>query len=161
MGKVLVESIIDEARKLGYTHMRLDTLPGRMDKAIALYQSIGFVEIEPYCENPVEGAKFMELNLKKQQIRSNRNMPKIQAETATGLVETDAPDGKKLVSPSKTPVSTSFIVVAAMRDARLAGLRFSKVIRAKWANSNETVSQSKQNLRLMFVCHARFAFKTI
>jgi GNAT superfamily N-acetyltransferase len=62
-GKVLVESIIDEARKLGYTRMRLDTLPGRMDKAIALYRSIGFVEIEPYCENPVEGAKFMELDL--------------------------------------------------------------------------------------------------
>jgi GNAT superfamily N-acetyltransferase len=63
LGKVLVESIIDEARKLGYTHMRLDTLPGRMDKAIALYRSIGFVEIGPYCENPVEGAKFMELDL--------------------------------------------------------------------------------------------------
>ena len=62
-GASLVESIIDEARKLGYTHMRLDTLPGRMDKAIALYQSIGFVEIEPYYQNPVEGAKFMELKL--------------------------------------------------------------------------------------------------
>ena len=63
LGKVLVESIIDEARKLGYTTMRLDTLPGRMDQAIALYHSIGFVEIGPYCENPVEGAKFMELDL--------------------------------------------------------------------------------------------------
>ena len=63
LGKLLVESIIGEARKLGYTRMRLDTLPGRMDKAIALYHSIGFVEIGPYCENPVEGAKFMELNL--------------------------------------------------------------------------------------------------
>ncbi len=62
-GKFLVEAIIDEARKLGYTHMRLDTLPGRMDKAIALYRSIGFVDIAPYCENPVEGAKFMELDL--------------------------------------------------------------------------------------------------
>lgn len=63
LGRVLAESIIDEARKLGYTHMRLDTLPGRMDKAIELYRSIGFVEIGPYCENPVEGAKFMELDL--------------------------------------------------------------------------------------------------
>jgi|SRR5215213_7049679 len=62
-GRVLVESIIEEARSLDYTRMRLDTLPGRMDKAIALYRSIGFVEIEPYCENPVEGAKFMELDL--------------------------------------------------------------------------------------------------
>ena len=63
LGRFLAESVIDEARKLGYTHMRLDTIPGKMDKAIALYQSIGFVEIDPYCENPVEGAKFMELNL--------------------------------------------------------------------------------------------------
>jgi len=62
LGCVLVNSIIDEARKLGYTHMRLDTLPGRMDKAIALYRSIGFVEIEPYYTS-VEGAKFMELDL--------------------------------------------------------------------------------------------------
>ena len=63
LGRVLVEKIIDEARMLGYTHMRLDTLPGLMDKAIALYRSFGFSEIGPYCENPVEGAKFMELEL--------------------------------------------------------------------------------------------------
>ena len=62
LGRVLVNTIIDEARKLGYTHMRLDTLPGRMDKAIALYRSIGFVDIEPYYRS-VEGAKFMELDL--------------------------------------------------------------------------------------------------
>lgn len=63
LGRALVQSIIDEARKLGYTFMRLDTVPGRMDDAIALYRSIGFVEIGPYCENPVEGAKFFELDL--------------------------------------------------------------------------------------------------
>lgn len=63
LGRVLVESIIDEARKLGYIYMRLDTIPGPMDKAIALYRSMGFVEIGPYYKNPVEGAKFMELDL--------------------------------------------------------------------------------------------------
>ena len=63
LGRFLAESLIDEARKLGYTHMRLDTIPGKMDKAIALYRSMGFVEIEPYTQNPVEGAKFMELRL--------------------------------------------------------------------------------------------------
>ena len=62
LGRVLVNAIIAEARKLGYTHMRLDTLPGRMDKAIALYRSIGFVDIEPYYTS-VESAKFMELEL--------------------------------------------------------------------------------------------------
>jgi putative acetyltransferase len=43
--------------------MRLDTLPGKMDRAIALYRSIGFREIPPYYDNPVEGALFMELAL--------------------------------------------------------------------------------------------------
>ena len=63
LGRTLVKSLIDEARKLGYTKMRLDTLPGRMDKAIALYRSVGFVEIDPYYESPIEDTKFMELKL--------------------------------------------------------------------------------------------------
>ena len=63
LGRVLVEAIIEEARKIGYTHMRLDTLPGRMDRAIQLYRSIGFVEIPPYYKTPVDSTKFMELDL--------------------------------------------------------------------------------------------------
>ena len=67
LGQLLVRSIIDEARKLGYTHMRLDTIPGKMDKAIALYRALGFVEIGPYCDNPVAGAMFMQLELTNQE----------------------------------------------------------------------------------------------
>ena len=63
LGKVLVDAIIAEARHIGYQQMRLDTLPGLMDRAIALYQSMGFIEIEPYYPNPVAGAKFMQLDL--------------------------------------------------------------------------------------------------
>jgi ribosomal protein S18 acetylase RimI-like enzyme len=63
LGRVLVEALIEEARKIGYTHMRLDTLPGRMDRAIALYRSIGFVEIPAYYKTPVDSTTFMELDL--------------------------------------------------------------------------------------------------
>jgi GNAT superfamily N-acetyltransferase len=63
LGRVLVEAIIEEARKIGYAHMRLDTLPGRMDRAIELYRTVGFVEIEPYYHSPVDSTKFMELDL--------------------------------------------------------------------------------------------------
>ena len=62
IGRKLTEAIIDEARRMGYVHMRLDTVPF-MTPAIALYLSLGFKEIESYRFNPIEGAKFMELIL--------------------------------------------------------------------------------------------------
>lgn len=63
LGRQLAERIIDEARRIGYKRMCLDTLPGRMDHALSLYRSLGFKEIPPYYVNPVEGATFMELLL--------------------------------------------------------------------------------------------------
>ena len=65
IGRGLIELIILRAQEIGYQRMRLDTLPPQMNDAIALYRSFGFKEIEPYYENPVPGAKFMELNLEK------------------------------------------------------------------------------------------------
>jgi len=62
IGRQLTEAIIEEARKIGYRHMRLDSVPF-MKEAIVLYRSLGFKEIEPYRCNPIEGAKFMELDL--------------------------------------------------------------------------------------------------
>lgn len=63
LGRTLAEMIIQAAREVGYRRMRLDTLPGKMDAAIAMYRSLGFKNIEPYYNNPVEGAAFMELEL--------------------------------------------------------------------------------------------------
>ena len=63
LGRKLADNIIRNATKIGYERMRLDTLPGRMDKAIALYRELGFKEIAPYYNNPVPDAMFMELVL--------------------------------------------------------------------------------------------------
>ncbi len=63
LGRTLAETVIREAREIGYQRMRLDTLPEQMARAIAMYRSLGFKEIAPYYENPVEGATFMELTL--------------------------------------------------------------------------------------------------
>jgi putative acetyltransferase len=63
LGRTLAEAIIQAAREIGYRRMRLDTLPGKMDRAIAMYHSLGFKEIQPYYHNPVTNAAFMELDL--------------------------------------------------------------------------------------------------
>ena len=47
IGKALVVHTIAEAKKMGYQAMRLDTL-AFMISAQTLYQSLGFVPIEPY-----------------------------------------------------------------------------------------------------------------
>ncbi len=60
VGKALTVEVIDQAKRLGYEKMMLDTVPS-MVEAITLYRSLGFKECEPYRYNPVEGAVFMEL----------------------------------------------------------------------------------------------------
>lgn len=64
LGRHLIKAVMREAREIGYERMRLDTLPPKMNDAIALYRSFDFKEIAPYYDNPVPGAKFMELSLK-------------------------------------------------------------------------------------------------
>lgn len=63
IGRELAEAAIAEARRIGYSVMRLDTLE-RMKEARALYKAFGFKEIPAYRYNPLQGAVFMELSLK-------------------------------------------------------------------------------------------------
>ena len=64
IGRVLAEWIIREAAEIGYSRMRLDTISGKMDSAIAMYRTLGFAEISPYYKTPVGETLFMELALK-------------------------------------------------------------------------------------------------
>jgi ribosomal protein S18 acetylase RimI-like enzyme len=61
-GKLLAQAIIEEAGRIGYARIRLDTL-ATMKQAISLYRSLGFGDIPAYYDNPSDSAKFMELKL--------------------------------------------------------------------------------------------------
>jgi putative acetyltransferase len=63
LGAALAGRILQEARNTGYRVMRLDTIKGAMENAIALYTSLGFKETAPYYDNPISNAYFMELKL--------------------------------------------------------------------------------------------------
>jgi GNAT superfamily N-acetyltransferase len=62
LGRGLAEAAIAEARSVGYTKMRLDSLLS-LKEAATLYRSLGFTEIPPYRYNPLPHAVFMELDL--------------------------------------------------------------------------------------------------
>jgi putative acetyltransferase len=62
-GRALTDAILAEARSIGYQRIRLDTVEPVMKDAVAMYRRIGFREIAPYCENPMDGALYMELIL--------------------------------------------------------------------------------------------------
>lgn len=64
ISKRLIQRIIQDALDIGYHSILLDTLD-TMKPAISLYTSIGFKEIESYYDNPIEGAKYFELDLTK------------------------------------------------------------------------------------------------
>jgi GNAT superfamily N-acetyltransferase len=74
-GRALVERLLHDARELGYTKVRLESLRA-LAPAHTLYRSVGFVEVEPYADNSMDAyqdpatlaayrrsAIFMELSL--------------------------------------------------------------------------------------------------
>jgi len=58
VGRALVREVIEEAKRLGYEEMRLDTLPS-MVRARKLYESVGFENIDAYYETPLAGTIFL------------------------------------------------------------------------------------------------------
>ncbi|WP_234987624.1 GNAT family N-acetyltransferase [Megasphaera vaginalis (ex Bordigoni et al. 2020)] len=62
IGKKLAVEIIHLAQGDGYSEMVLDTLH-TMPAAIHLYRALGFSEMSPYYDNPLEGVIFMKKTL--------------------------------------------------------------------------------------------------
>ncbi len=61
-GKWLARAVCDEARRIGYRELKLDTLAW-MTAAHALYAELGFRECAPYYHNPHAGVVYMALSL--------------------------------------------------------------------------------------------------
>jgi len=59
IGKAMVEQLMKDGKRLGYTTMKLDTLQ-KLQPAIALYKQYGFTETTAYYENPLPGVVYME-----------------------------------------------------------------------------------------------------
>ncbi len=62
LGRLLAQALLDEARRVGYSVMLLDTLDD-MEAARELYASLGFEEIPPYYFNPIAGAHYLKADL--------------------------------------------------------------------------------------------------
>ena len=60
LGRALVEKILEVARRLCYSRMRLDTHPPTMMAAVELYRRFGFVEVTAKPMPTVEGLAYME-----------------------------------------------------------------------------------------------------
>lgn len=58
LGRTLVETLLDEARAIGYRELKLDTL-AQMTEAHRLYARLGFAACSPYYLNPLPGTVYM------------------------------------------------------------------------------------------------------
>jgi len=63
IGDALVKALLQEAKELDYTLMKLDTLE-RLQAAIKLYQKFGFETVNAYYDNPLPGVVYMQKELR-------------------------------------------------------------------------------------------------
>lgn len=61
-GKLLCNELVEKAKCLGYKSMVLDTVT-RLKSANTLYESMGFVDIPSYYDNPEETVRYMGIDL--------------------------------------------------------------------------------------------------
>lgn len=62
IGSILVDKIISDAKEIGYTYLKLDTLPF-LKEAIHIYEAKGFEHIEKYNDSPMESGIYMQYKL--------------------------------------------------------------------------------------------------
>jgi GNAT superfamily N-acetyltransferase len=62
LGRLLVESAFEGARRLGYASVLLDTLD-EMEAARNLYADLGFEEVPPYHLSPIPGTHYLKARL--------------------------------------------------------------------------------------------------
>lgn len=62
LGRLLVQALLDDAKRAAYSSVLLDTLDD-MEAARGLYASFGFEEIPPYYFNPIAGAHYLKADL--------------------------------------------------------------------------------------------------
>ena len=62
IGNILAEKVINEAKKIGYKSIVLDTFPF-LSAAIKMYKKMGFYEIEQYNDSPMKDAVYLKLDL--------------------------------------------------------------------------------------------------
>jgi len=62
LGETLVQEIISHAQRAGFKEMVLDTITP-LKSAIHLYEKYGFVQCEPYYNNPMDDVIYMRKEL--------------------------------------------------------------------------------------------------
>jgi len=64
LGRSLAGAAVAHARERGFSRVVLDTIPEKMQEAVALYRSMGFRDAAPYLPEPTPGALCLELTLR-------------------------------------------------------------------------------------------------